>query len=132
MARGKKAEFSPLVLDETQFADAISAGFIEVKPVDVVVDAKKDSNGRKVKGSETKVSVRMLQAKTDEGVAILLSESGHLRRAANRYVQSEYALRTKRLNQPFEKQFSDSIDAYQRKHNCSREKAVEVLRSVLE
>lgn len=129
MARGKKSEFAPLNLDPAQYQDAIQNGDIKIVTVKVTVDKTKGADGKSV---PVKKEVQALHAATDAGVALLLNESGHFRRAANRYIDAEYAARTRKANQPFEKKFADSISALMTAKNLTREAAIEKLRAVLE
>lgn len=128
MARGKKSEFAPLNLNQDAFADAISAGDIKIVTIKVTVDKETGADGKSV---PVKREVSALHAMTDAGVSLLLNDSGHFKRACNRYIDAEYAARTRKQNQPFEKQFADSIAALMAAKGLDRATAIEKLRAVL-
>lgn len=124
MARGRKAEFAPLNLDPTAYADAISAGDIKIAYLSVTVDKDSEEN-------PIKVPVKAMHAVTDAGASILLSESGHFIRACNRYVDGLYAQQARKANQPFEKKFADSIASLMETKHISKAEAIERLKTVL-
>jgi hypothetical protein len=131
MARGRKSELPVLNLNQSDFAAGIESGDIVVVPLDITVDKQKDAEGKTIKGSQQKVTVQALHARTDAGVAMLLSDSGHFIRAANRYVDGFYAAAARKANLPFERQFADSIASLMARKNISRAEAIERLKAVL-